>query len=117
MVQDDLEPGVVRGGDKILEVLIGDEVRVHFKEVLDPVAVVVIHGLPLPQHRADPKVGDPESLQVTELGGDPFEGAAGRWASADSHAVMSSGVATALRASARENSCVAPGTVLSARSL
>ena len=71
-VEDDVQPCIVGGVDQVFEVLGCAEVRVHFKEVLRPIAVVVIGAGPLPQYWADPERGHPQPLQVADFGLIPF---------------------------------------------
>src|SRR5262245_44641375 len=66
-VEDDVNPLVVRGLDKVAELLARPEMRIYVEEVLDAVAVVTRLEGDLFEDRADPQGRDAEPPEVTEF--------------------------------------------------
>src|SRR5262249_9801203 len=63
-VEDDVDALLMGGLDKVAELRPCPEMRIHVKEVLDPVAMVARLERDLPEDRADPQGGDAESPEV-----------------------------------------------------
>src|SRR5262249_30714703 len=66
-VEEDVDPLLVRGPDKLAELRAGPEVRIDVEEVLDPVAVVARLERDLPEDGADPQRGDTELPEGAEF--------------------------------------------------
>src|SRR5262249_7634232 len=66
-VEDDVDPLLVRGPDKVAELRARPEMRIQIEEVLDPVAVVGRLERDLPEDGADPQGSDAEPSEVTEF--------------------------------------------------
>src|SRR5262249_48469040 len=63
-VEDDVDPLLMSGLDKVAELLARPEVGVHVEEVLDPVAVIGRLERDLAEDGADPQGGDAEPPKI-----------------------------------------------------